>query len=268
MNGLLAEIGKKLADRWLSALLLPGLLFTSVVLCGWWLGHAHALDPARLQAYAQRLGQQLNGRPAAVLLAVMGALLCATATGLAVQALAAVVRRSWAAASPTWWVALRRRRVEEALLRRGHTVPERYLPARVTTIGDRFRLVGERIDAQYGLFVTLAWPRLWLLLPEPVTTTVRDATTRYRVAAETAAWGTLYLLLGIVWWPAALVGVVTLVTGYVRGRSSAAVLADLVEAAVDTHQRMLADSLGVELPNGRITPAEGARINDMLNKRA
>jgi hypothetical protein len=45
-------------------------------------------------------------------------------------------------------------------------------------------------------------------------------------------------------------------------------LADLVEAAVDTYQRPLADALGVDLPHGRITPAEGARINDILNKRA
>lgn len=37
---------------------------------------------------------------------------------------------------------------------------------------------------------------------------------------------------------------------------------------MDIHQRQLAEAVGVELPHGRITPAEGLRINDILNKRA
>lgn len=64
-----------------------------------------------------------------------------------------------------------------------------------------------------------------------------------------------------------LVGLVTVAIGQVRGRSSGALLADLVAAAVDIHQRPLAETLGIELPHGRITLDEGARINEILNKR-
>lgn len=268
MNGLLSEIGRKLADRWLSALVLPGVLFVAAAMCGWWLGHPHALDTGRLENEVRQFGRRLDGRPAAVLLAVVGALLGATGAGLAVQGAAAGVRRAWVARRPARWVARRRRRAEGVLARRGHTVPTRYLPARATAVGDRFRLVDQRVDAQYGLAVALVWPRLWLLLPDSATAAIRDATTRYRAAAEATAWGFLYLLLGTLWWPAAMVGLVVVAVGHVRGRSSGAALADLVEAAVDTHQRPLAETLGVDLPHGRITPAEGARINDILNKRA
>ncbi|MGW2113190.1 hypothetical protein ACWCPL_42845, partial [Streptomyces sp. NPDC001948] len=49
MNSLLTEVGRKLADRWLSALVLPGALFVAAAMCGWWLGHPHALDTGRLE---------------------------------------------------------------------------------------------------------------------------------------------------------------------------------------------------------------------------
>jgi hypothetical protein len=64
------------------------------------------------------------------------------------------------------------------------------------------------------------------------------------------------------------VGAVLGLVGRHRGLASGAALADLVEAAVDLHQRQLAEALGVDLPHGRITPAEGLQINGMLNKRA
>ncbi|MDV9198666.1 hypothetical protein R6M67_25830, partial [Streptomyces sp. Wh19] len=50
MNSLLTEVGRKLADRWLSALVLPGALFVAAAMCGWWLGHPHALDTGRRYA--------------------------------------------------------------------------------------------------------------------------------------------------------------------------------------------------------------------------
>ncbi|MEU6658862.1 hypothetical protein [Streptomyces sp. NPDC046821] len=267
MNTLLTEVGRKLADRWLSVLVLPGGLFVAAVTCAAWLGHAHALDVGHLEDMVRRLGHHFAGRPAAVVLAVAGALLAATGAGLAAQGVAAGVRGLWVARGPARWVARRRRRAESALARGGRTVPARYLPARAGAIGDRFRLVDQRVDAQYGLAVALAWPRLWLLLPDTATAAIRDATTRYRAAADVTAWGILYLLLGAFWWPAVPVGLVAMAAGQVRGRTSAAALADLVEAAVDIHQRPLADTLGIDLPHGRITPDEGARINDILNKR-
>lgn len=268
MNALLAELGKKVADRWLSALLLPGLLLCAATVCGVLLGHASALDPARLTSELGRLSQRLSSRPAATVLVVVGALLAATVAGLAAQGLAAGVRRTWVAHRPRRWVAHRRQRARAARARAGSSAPDRYLPARATDIGDRFRLVDERVDAQYGLSVTLVWPRLWLLLPETVRPVIGEAYVRYQRSAETTAWGLLAVALGVIWWPSLPVGLVIVLIGCRGGRASGAAVADLVEAAVDTHQLQLAEVLGIDLPHGRITPAEGLRINDVLNKRA
>ncbi|GAB2883237.1 hypothetical protein [Streptomyces mayteni] len=268
MNAVLAEFGKKLADRWMGALLLPGLLFFAAAVCGVLLGHGAALDPPHLADELTRLAERVTNRPAATALTVTGSLLAATASGLAVQGLAVAVRRGWVARRPARWVRRRRERALAARERAGHRGPERYLPARVTEIGDRFRLVDERVDAQYGLSVALAWPRLWLLLPETVRPLIGSAYSRYQASSETTAWGLLTLLLGLLWWPALPAGAALVLVGWRRGRASGAALADLVEAAVDTHQRQLAEALGFDLPHGRITPAEGLRINDVLNKRA
>jgi hypothetical protein len=261
VDSLLAELGKRLPERWLGAVLLPGLLFVAAAACGVLLEHRSALDLARLNAEMDRLGGWLSSRPAATVLAVIGALLAATIAGLAAQGLAAVVRRVWTSRRPSRWVARRRRKAKAGSL-------ERYLPARATEIGDRFRLADERVDAQYGLAVALVWPRLWLLLPETVRPVISGVYSRYQVSTETTAWGLLTALLGLIWWPALALGAIVVLVGYRRGRKSGAALADVVEAAVDTHQRQLAEALGVDLPHGRVTPAEGLRINDVLNKRA
>jgi hypothetical protein len=42
------------------------------------------------------------------------------------------------------------------------------VPANATWIGDRLRANVHRIHRAYGLDLTLAWPRLWAILPEPL----------------------------------------------------------------------------------------------------
>ncbi|PRY37410.1 hypothetical protein [Umezawaea tangerina] len=263
MTTLVAELGKKLADRWLGTLVLPGLLFVAVATCGRLLGHGRALRPGVLPAEVDRLVRGLSGTSTAF--AVAGLLLAATAAGVAARAVAAAVRRVWTARRPRRWVAWRHRR---ALAAAPERLPVQYLPARATPVGDRFRLVDERVAVQFGLSVVLAWPRLWLLVAEPTAAAVRLAAARYRAATETTAWGVLYLVLGAVWWPAAVVGAAVVVVGYRQSRVRGGVLADVVEATVDVHQKQLAEAVGVDLPHGRVTPAEGLRINDVLNKRA
>src|SRR2546423_15488301 len=56
MGDVLAELGKKVADLWLTTLLLPGLLLVAAVVCGGLLGQGDALDHARLAAEVQRRG--------------------------------------------------------------------------------------------------------------------------------------------------------------------------------------------------------------------
>jgi hypothetical protein len=99
-----------------------------------------------------------------------------------------------------------------------------------------------------------------LLLEAPDRATVQTAYSQYRAATAVCAWGLLYVALGVVWWPAAPAGVTTVIVGYRRGLSTCSVLADLIEATVDTHQHALAAALGVSLPHGRLTPDEGLQI--------
>ena len=97
---LLSELGKKLADRWLTTLVLPGLLFVAAVVVARLLGHRHALDTARLAAELDRVTKGVSAKPAVIALLVVGVLLAATAAGLLTQAVAAGVRRTWTARRP------------------------------------------------------------------------------------------------------------------------------------------------------------------------
>ncbi|MEU1964851.1 hypothetical protein ABZ541_00205 [Micromonospora sediminicola] len=269
MTGLLNEVGKKVAERWLSTLLLPGLLFAAAAVCAYLLGHEDALDLKRLVATLDQHGQGLHKRPAAIALTLVAFLLAATGAGIAAERLGdSVIQRLLACVGPRWWL-LKRRRAARAYARAaGQKVPPRYLPARATPIGDRFRLLGERVDAQYGLDAALVWPRLWLILDDPSRAAVMASHRRYRSATTNCGWGVLYLVLASWWWPAALISGFVMLMSCLRASESSASLTDLIEASIDVNQLKLADAVGIPLPHGRITPTEGHVISDILNKRA
>lgn len=268
MNELLSELGRKLADRWLAVVVLPGLLFVAVAYCAVVLGQARALEVGLLVAQAGRVAAELSPSPAIVIIGLALTLLAATAAGLLAQALAAVVRAVLVTSRPRWLVAWRHRRAHAAAVAAGSTIPMAYLTDRLWSVGDRFRLADKRIDAQYGLSLVLAWPRVWLLLAEPSRAPIAAASTNYRDATVLAGWSLLYLGLGVRWWPGAVIGITALLIGIRRAGRAAGVLADVVEAAVDVHQQDLAEALGVALPLGRLTPQQGAEINNILGKRA
>lgn len=104
MGGLLAELGKKLAERWLSLLVLPGALYLATVTTGLALGHAHPFDVGRLGRRIDELstGAQADssGRLAVVMLAL---LLAAAAVGVAAQAAGSATERLWLAAGWRQW---------------------------------------------------------------------------------------------------------------------------------------------------------------------
>jgi hypothetical protein len=93
-------------------------------------------------------------------------------------------------------------------------VPE-YLPKRPTWIGERFRLVDAGIAAQYhGLRFGLIWPRLWLLLPDSVRSPVQTANAEFQATAVVTAWRLLQLVIGLWWFPAAIIGSLSSVPGW------------------------------------------------------
>ncbi|MFC9292929.1 hypothetical protein ACFTWH_05980 [Streptomyces sp. NPDC057011] len=104
MEALLGAFGGKLAERWLSLLVLPGILFVGVVLAANTLGYDHALD-------VRFLGERVHGWPApgarlraGSLALLLGAvLLGAAAGGLAARAVGAGVARVVLAADWREW---------------------------------------------------------------------------------------------------------------------------------------------------------------------
>jgi hypothetical protein len=264
MPGLLEVLDTRLVERWLQTLL-PGFLFIAAAGCGLLLRGHSALDVNALADAAGALVNGLNSHPPALVLAIAAAGITATAVALANEEIAGVVHRVFTANRPGYWVKLRRARANSHADR---PTLDRYLPSRTTHIGDRFHRVGERAEVQYGVDATLAWPRLWLLLSDPALARIQTAYRQYQSATNACAWGLVYLALSAMWWPTAVVGLVLVVLGYRRARTSAATLADLIEAAIDIELRGLAQALGIALPHHRVTRDEGAQINNILNKRA
>ena len=86
-------------------------------------------------------------------------------------------------------------------------------------------------------------------------------------AARTGAWATLYLAVGVVWWPAALVGAGAWLVAWRRGRDTMDRLAELVEATVDLHATALARALGRTI-EGEFTPADGEWVTRRVRKGA
>ncbi|MET8748097.1 hypothetical protein [Streptomyces sp. NPDC004728] len=91
MGGLLATLGGKLAERWLSLLVLPGALFVSAVSAARILGHGHALDLALLVRHVKHwtTAVKVAGLPG-LAVAMVVLLLVSAAAGLAAQALGSV----------------------------------------------------------------------------------------------------------------------------------------------------------------------------------
>lgn len=269
MTDLIATVGKQVSERWLAAIVLPGVLY--VAIAGWALvaGHQHALDLPWLAERLSDLWQQHTSGPGAAVVATAAVLAGAGLAGVVANVIAEDgVHRLWTIRGPQVWLTIRRRRTEAAWQGGDSRPPDRYLPQRATVIGERFRLIGARVDAQYGLSVTAAWTRIWILISSETRSLVGAAYRRYYADAVLAAWGILYLPWTIRWWPAAVIATAALGLGYRRARASSALLATLIESTVDAHATDLAKTLGVDLPEGRLTPEEGNRINTILNKRA
>jgi hypothetical protein len=297
MGGFFQELAKKLAERWVTLLLLPGALFVVLAVLGVRLGHAHALDWAVAAAEASGLTAAMvrqNGAAQAGM--IIGLVLAASATGLAVQAMAGVTRGFWLGRWPfaaRWWITRRRARWHSRLRRRrdmerDHPADSRTAaqqqeidlaaarvtrlamaePGRPTWMGDRIHAVEQVSLHRYGLDLTFAWPRLWLVLPDTTRAEITVAGGAFAAAVAVGSWAWPFLVLGVLWWPALVVGIAVGVTGWVRARSAVTDLSSLSEAALDLHGRALAVALGIgdDGATGPLTVAEGIRITAVVRK--
>ncbi|MEV4746357.1 hypothetical protein ACFQVD_42070 [Streptosporangium amethystogenes subsp. fukuiense] len=301
MTVFLAELGKKLAERWLTLLVLPGLVYLTCAVVAATLRHGRALDVAALRDTANRIAAQpASASPGAVLLAAAGILAAAAAAALTAAALGQAVERVWTTPGRNplarrlterrrkrWDEAdARVRREITAAVRAGagsapqvsgapaHEVGDAIgarnaigltRPQRPTWIGDRLYAADQRVHAAYDLDLDSAWPRLWLIMPEQTRAELTVARDNHTAAARLAGWAILYLPLGWWWWPAIPVTVAIALTARVRARQAAAVLADLVEATVDLYGRDLAVQLGIS-HDGPLTRQTGLAITGTLRK--
>ncbi|MCZ4120312.1 hypothetical protein [Streptomyces sp. H39-S7] len=300
MSAFLDALGGRLAERWLALLAIPGLMYLVSLGAAVTLGQSRWHDAGRLRARLDSLATAPGAHSAGALaVAAVAVLTGAALTGTVAQAAGALIEKVWlmAARGPLT------RRLSERRLRRWGAADAEYRAAliaagrariagtadaavlteqaearyafrnRISPVpprhpfwtGDRITSPDRRVRRAYGLDLTLSWPHLWLLAPDTTRTELTTARTALSAAARLTAWGLAYVALSVWWWPAALVGAATVVTGVTRGRTAAASFAELAEALADLHGRDLAVALGVEC-EGRLTTTMGEEVTRLLSK--
>ncbi len=283
MTGFLTEIGTKLADRWAALLALPGLLYLAAVTAAAVLGQHHSLS----YPFLSRKVTSWAGSP--VLKSAGGTVLIAAAilagsvfAGLAAIACGRFIETLWTLPGrhppARWLTGWRKRRsaAAKAIADNPLSTPAEVSSAirqanRIcliepdcpTWIGDRLRACHIRIARTYGLDLTAAWPRLWLIVPDTVRTELGAARDAFSAATRLTAWAVFYLILAAWWWPALPIALITGTTAIIKGRLATGNLADLVESAVDLHGSELGPPMG--LP-GPLTPAVGRQLTTRMLK--
>ena len=285
MTAFLAGIGQKLADRWAALLILPGLAYLAAATAAAVLGQRGAVDFTALSNQVANWAASAGTRSAgaAVLLAA-GILAGSALAGYIAETGGQLTEILWTVPGrrgPARWLASRRRRhsraakaaADQALAPQAEVLAAMREADRIcvieadrpTWIGDRLRACHVRVEKAYGLDLDAAWPRLWLILPEPARSEIAAARDSFSFAARVTAWGILYLLLAIWWWPASLVAVAAMAAGTVKARAAVAILTDLVEAAVDLYAHELAAQLGEQI--SRPLPSDvGRRLTVLMRK--
>ncbi|MET7853510.1 hypothetical protein ABZT48_36125 [Streptomyces avermitilis] len=300
MGGLLSELGKKIAERWLSLLVLPGAMFLAVLFAAYELRHKRWYDvgsvPGRLDQRADALAA--SGARVAVFLLLF--LLGAAACGLLAQAMGSLLERLWLAADWQGWPAPLRgvagrwvgRRQARYAQRRDELGRARALahvsasatpgdavdtalrrlerigaesPARPTWMGDCLHAAETRLRRDLGLELAVIWPPLWLDAPDTTRTEITAAREDLTRATTLAGWGILYFVVGGLWWPGFVIPAVVILTAWRRGRSAVDAYAALVEAAARLHASTLAQHLG--LPQvGPVARDDGLALTTYLTR--
>jgi hypothetical protein len=285
MTGFLGEIGQKLADRWAALLAVPGLLYVAAVTAATVLGQHNALSypAAQRQVSAWAASPELTSAGGAVLL-IAGVLAGSVLVGLAAAAGGRLTEMLWMLPGkkpPARWLAVwRRNRSQRAKaaaddpksspgqVRRAIARADRICVVQAdspTWIGDRLRACHVRVESAYGLGLNAAWPRMWLLVPDGVRAELGAARDAFSSAARLTAWAFLYIVLGIWWWPAIPIALITGAAALVKARQATSNLADLIESAVDLYARDLVIALDQDRA-GPVTPAVGHQLTAWMRK--
>ncbi|WP_406244903.1 hypothetical protein [Streptomyces anulatus] len=230
--GLLAELQKRIPDRWFFRRLLPATLFVLVAAIGGGQLGQHRWSDVRLAreriAGALQSGSGASETVALLVLVALAAAGCALAVHLLAAAVAILTSGAW-----PWWLAPLSRRTADWRARRWNGLRARalaarrdgdgnradcldtrrgritvfdYVPTSPTWSGNRFAAAEARVKEQTGFDVAPEWTRLLLVLPDPARAALADARDAYDAACEAIAWSITCTVLGVWWWPAAPVG--------------------------------------------------------------
>ncbi|QXE38143.1 hypothetical protein KQY30_31855 [Streptomyces sp. GMY02] len=298
MGGFLSELGKKLAERWLSLLVLPGALYLAIAVTAHTLGHTRPFDlPLLTRQITTWANHPATSNTDGYVVLLAATLAGAAATRLVAQALGSLTERLCLAADwHTWPPPLRRlaarqtarrhdrwtraartwhhhreqdaqalahgRRADPAARRaaeRTMTCIAPEEPTRPTWSGDRLNAAAVRLERDHHLDLATLWPHLWLILPEETRVQITTVRQNLTRAATLTAWALLYLPLAAWWWPAALITATLTLTGRARTRTATDTYALLLEAATRLHIRDLADRLGLN-PTSPTTPETGGAL--------
>jgi hypothetical protein len=302
MGSLWSELGKKLAERWLSLLVLPGVLYLAIAATAIVLGQQGALDVAKLTRRITNVAKQPTVTSTGGQILVLAVIvIAAAAAGVVAQAAGVFVQRLVVAAGwltwPTplpilvgWWVGKRRERWDthdgdhyteylRARLPKPTTPPnpvrrhraagarariavER--PERPTWSGDRIQAVAVRLNRDHHLDLATIWPYLESTLPDTMRSQIAEARATLSRATTLAGWAVLYALLTCWWWPAAPLAFVLAAAAQNRIRTSADTYARLLEVAARLHTPALAAQLGFD-HTGPLTPELGAKLTSHLH---
>ena len=288
MAELLLGVGQKLSEKWLSSLVVPGLLYVAAVVAAYILGWKHAVDVPMLMATISGWSNDAAARSAGgVLVVASTVLLSSLGAALVAEALGTAIAQCWLAEHWTRWPALVRsvaRRMVDARAsqwdkaygeyrdarakigrnqalaaakiekEQPYDLADLYYPVarlsrdrpmRPTWIGDRIHTVSATLHTRYGLDLATVWPTLSLTMPAEASAAINDARLAYRRATVLAAWALLYLAVGIAWWPALGIAVVSAGIAVYRARMAIEGYSLLVEAAVTLYTPDLLRTLGI-----------------------
>jgi hypothetical protein len=299
LGGFLGELSQKLADRWLTLLVLPGAFYLAVIATAHALGQGHALDVpylvSRITGWAKA---PVSTSAAGQVVLLTGVLAAAAGAGLAAQAAGSVIERLTLAAgwrgwpwplrplagtltdrrSERWNAAHRsyhelREQAETAQHERGQRPDPaaRYAayrarmrvgleePDRPTWCGDRINAASIRVARDLNINLPDLWPVLWLHLPDGDRAEITTARADLTRATTLAGWAVLYAPLVGWWWPAGIITITLAFTAWHRSRDATDTYAHLLEAATRLRLTTLATQLGIT-PDNLSAPALGATI--------
>jgi len=271
VGGFLNTLGQKLAERWLTLLVLPGALYLATAVAAHTLGYSHALDNRLLIHQISAWAKTPTVTSASGQIILLAAVLAGAAgAGLVAQTLGRAAEYLVLAADWRSWLWPLRRFAQWRVDKRGlrwdiaHTKYQalrdqaaltlasqgihvdhserdtayralvriaEIRPDRPTWSGDRLNTVSLRLQEELTLDLARIWPSLWLTLPDAARIEVTNARADLTRATSLTGWALLYAPLTLSWWPSGLITATLACAAWYRTRTAADTYAQLIDAA-------------------------------------